>query len=123
LLAFRTLFLSSKYPFAFQDDRDRNDHCKIFRRSLVVVLHRQDSARAFAHQHDQGGVIEQLGIGSAHVEPTKRIGVRWKGRDGCKSNGNGKGESSEARRHVGDGGTDVLRSAIFFWSSQAPEEV
>jgi hypothetical protein len=99
LLAFRTLLVSSKWCVTVQDNRYRNDHRKVFRRTLVVVLHRQDSARAFAHQHHHRGIVEKflivsgcLGLKSAHRGNGRACaGIR-------RSAGRGEGVGGEGRR-------------------------
>src|SRR6185295_8666284 len=52
------------------------------RRALVVVLHREDGARAVAHHHDRGGVVEQLGVGAADVEAAEAVGNARRERQG-----------------------------------------
>ena len=42
----------------------------------VCILHRQHGARALAHEHDQGGVVEQLRAGAADVEAAEGVGGR-----------------------------------------------
>ena len=50
-----------------------SDHRELLRGPLVVVLHRQDRARALAHQHDLRRVGRELLVTAADVETAERV--------------------------------------------------
>ena len=84
-------------------DRHRHDHREVLERTLVVVLHRQHGARAVAHEHDLGRVVEHLRAGTADVESAERIGAV------------GRKCRREHGQHVGThGATNVPRSPTIY---------
>jgi hypothetical protein len=116
-----------------QDNRYRNDHRKVFRRTLVVVLHRQDCARAFAHQHHHRGVVEKFLIRSPYLGEKSadrgngRVckGIRctpW-GREGVGGEGRCEGphvrvwmwgQDTRDSEAVQDGRAEVVEGASFW---------
>jgi hypothetical protein len=55
-----------------QDDRQWDDEREVLRRTLVVVLHRQDGPRPVVHEHDLGRVVEHRLVATGHVEAAER---------------------------------------------------
>jgi hypothetical protein len=57
---------------ALDEGRHRNDERELLRRALVVARHGDRRGLAVAGEHDLGGPVEQLGVGTRHVEPAER---------------------------------------------------
>lgn len=117
LYMFLTRLVSSNYLLTVQHHWHRNDHRKVFRRTLVVVLHRQHCARSFAHQHHHRRVVDEFFVSARNVKPAKRIGRRGGG-DRSETQRRSNRERTKSVEHTPDGYTKLVsaaRALFQFW--------
>ena len=65
-------FIAKDFHIIFlKYDRDGNNHRKIFGRSFIIVLHRENCLIPFAHKNDHRCVVVEILLRTRDVESTK----------------------------------------------------